>query len=84
MCMAAVYSGRMRRIQIHIDEDLDDFLAAKAIERGTSKAALIREAVRRTFRPPPPHKDDPIDALVGSFDIEPDYDIDEVVYEWGR
>jgi Ribbon-helix-helix protein, copG family len=33
----------MRRVQIYIDEDLDDSLAREAAQRRLSKAAVIRE-----------------------------------------
>ena len=36
----------MRRLQISIDEELDEALAVEAARRKTSKAALIREFVR--------------------------------------
>ena len=37
----------MRRIQIMIDPDLDDWLEREAAARGMSKGALVRECVRR-------------------------------------
>jgi hypothetical protein len=40
---------RMKRLQIHIEEELDDVLAVEAAQRGTSKAALIREAVAERY-----------------------------------
>lgn len=40
---------RMKRLQIHIEEELDDALAVAAAQRGTSKAALIREAVAERY-----------------------------------
>lgn len=39
----------MKRLQIHIDEELDDALAVAAAQQGTSKAALIREAVAERY-----------------------------------
>ena len=42
----------MKRLQIMIDEDLDDALAKLAAEQGESKAALIRRFVRERLRPP--------------------------------
>jgi hypothetical protein len=33
----------MRRVQIYLDEDVDDSLAVEAARRGISKAALIRK-----------------------------------------
>ncbi|KKK56032.1 hypothetical protein LCGC14_3068610 [marine sediment metagenome] len=74
----------MKRLQIYIDQDLDEVLAVEANRRKVSKAALIREAVgdRLGRSKPPGH--DPLDDLVGDC---PDFEggeIDEVVYEWGR
>jgi predicted DNA-binding protein len=40
---------RMKRLQIHIEEELDDALAVAAARQGTSKAALIREAVAERY-----------------------------------
>jgi hypothetical protein len=37
----------MRRIQVVIDQELDDRLEREAGVRGTSKSALIRECVER-------------------------------------
>ena len=70
----------MKRLQIMIDEDLDQFLAVEALERGTSKAAIIRDCLREAFdRDLPPWEDDPITKMIGVDDVEP-ADIDEVVY----
>ncbi len=40
---------RMKRLQIHIEEELDDALAVAAAQQGTSKAALIRQAVAERY-----------------------------------
>jgi len=40
---------RMKRLQIHIEEELDDALAVAAAQQGTSKAALIREVVAERY-----------------------------------
>lgn len=70
----------MKRLQIMIDEDLDQFLAVEALERGTSKAAIIRDYLRQAFgRELPPLEEDPITKMIGVDDVEP-ADIDEVVY----
>ena len=67
----------MKRLQIYIDEDLDQALAVQALREKRSKAALIRQFVReKLYRPSLP---DPLDALAGSIDEEAG-DIDEVVY----
>jgi predicted transcriptional regulator len=69
----------MRRIQIYIEEDLDEALQAEATKTGRSKAAIIRECVAARIGRRGAVADDPITALVGSIDVEP-ADIDEVVY----
>ena len=71
----------MRRIQIYIDEPLDDALARPAERLGTSKAALIRDAVAREYPPDRPTPDqDGLALLDGIFDGgELDTDIAEVV-----
>ena len=68
----------MKRLQISIEEELDDALAVEAARRGTSKAALIREFVRERLGGGPASSD-PMAALVGDIDAEAG-DIDEVVY----
>jgi hypothetical protein len=69
----------MRRLQILIDEDLDEALARLAMERQTSKAALIRAFVREQIRPFPPSSADPLVRMIGADDFEP-APIDDVVY----
>lgn len=72
-----MYTPPVKRLQIYIDEDLDDALAAEAARKKTSKAALIRELVRERLGGRA--RRDPLDELVGDIDAEPG-DIDEVVY----
>ena len=74
-----MYTALMRRIQIYIDEAVDELLQAEAARTGTSKAAVIRECVAARFNERIPLEDDPLTELVGSVDAEP-ADIDEVVY----
>jgi hypothetical protein len=69
----------MKRLQIYIDEDLDDALAVRARHGHTSKAALIREAVRRSIGEPGPAVD-PFRDWIGGSDATP-APVDEVVYE---
>jgi hypothetical protein len=70
----------MRRLQIMIQEELDEALAHQARKEGTSKAALIRRYVAKHVKPLPPLEKDPLWELVGADpDVEP-ADIDEVVY----
>lgn len=68
----------MKRLQISIEEDLDDALAIEAARRKTSKAALIREFVRERLGGRATARD-PMAALIGDIDAEAG-DIDEVVY----
>src|SRR5262249_40410499 len=45
-----VYDGQVRRIQIHLDEDMDEAAQREASRRGISKAALIRTSLARELR----------------------------------
>lgn len=74
------YTQAMRRIQIYIEESLDDVLQAEAVRSGQSKAALIRECVAARYTAAESLEQDPLTALVGSIDAEPADDIDEVIY----
>lgn len=69
----------MKRLQISIEEELDEALAVEAARRKTSKAAIIRHLVREMFGGK--HlAPDPMTALIGDIDDEAG-DIDEVVYQ---
>lgn len=68
----------MRRLQIYIEEELDDELAVRARRTNTSKAALIREAVRRSMGEPVPPVD-PFSDWIGGSDAEPAA-VDDIVY----
>ena len=73
----------VKRLQIMIEEELDDLLAIEALNQRTSKAALIRQYVRERLRPKPlpPLEQDPLWELVGiAGDAEPVDDIDEFLY----
>lgn len=74
-----MYTPLMRRIQIYIDEEVDDALRAEAARSGRSKAALIRECVSERIARSE-SQEDPLTALVGSVDADPVDDIDEVIY----
>ncbi len=74
-----MYTHTMRRIQIYIEEEVDEALQAESAQTGRSKAALIRECVSSRYSDPAPIERDPMTALVGAVDIEP-ADVDEVVY----
>lgn len=40
----------MKRTQIYVDEDQDEFLAERAAAAGVTKSALIREAIDAYFK----------------------------------
>ena len=73
----------MRRIQIHLDEDVDDELAREAVSRGMSKAALIREYLARHVRTGRPQVSDPTSRLVGVYEgsLDESATVDDVVYD---
>ena len=73
-----MYTPGMKRLQIYIDEELDDALAIRARRAQTSKAALIREAVRRSIGEPAPPAD-PFRDWIGGSDADP-APVDEIVY----
>ena len=74
-----MYTDNMRRIQIYIDEELDERLKVEAAKTGRSKASLIRESVAARWEKMGTLEADPITSLVGSIDVEP-ADVDEIVY----
>ena len=63
-----------------MDADIDDELTAAAASRGVSRSALMRDAVRALLEAERPTGGDPVDALVGWLDVEPDDDVDAVIY----
>lgn len=72
-----MYNASMKRLQIYIEPEADEALAAEAAREGVSKASIIRRLVAE-------HTGtntgaDPVDELVGCFDGEPG-DVDDVVY----
>jgi len=70
----------MRRIQLYLEDSMDDQLVEEARRRGKSKGALIREAVAVTYPPPAADDVDGLAALDGWLDIGPIDDIDAVIY----
>ena len=74
----------VKRLQIMIEQDLDDALGLQAHEEGVSKAALIRRYVRERLRPEPlpPIEEDPLWDIVGMVQGGPDDSlrVNEVVY----
>lgn len=74
----------MKRLQIYIEEEMDDALALEAVRLGTSKAALIREFIRDRL-PFGRKEGDALDEIVGwAPDVEPVDDIDAVIYGYDR
>ena len=66
----------MRRIQFYIQESLDDILQVEAAKRKRSKASLIRECVSARYGDNVRTDSDPLTALIGTVDIDPE-DIDD-------
>ncbi len=73
-----VYTQAMRRIQIYMDEELDDLLESDAARLGVSKASLIRDAVAQRYADR--SVNDPVAALIGAYDGEAGDSVDDVVY----
>ena len=72
----------MRRIQLHLDEELDDALAREALTRGIPKAALIREYLAGRVGGAAAAGADPSQSLIGIYegsDKESDL-VDDIVY----
>jgi len=69
----------VKRLQIMIDEDLDQILQRLAVQQRTSKAALIRRFVRERVESVPPIERDPVFGMLGADDFEPG-PVDDVVY----
>jgi Ribbon-helix-helix protein, copG family len=76
-----VYNVIMRRIQIHIDEALDDAAEVEAARRGLSKAALIRASLARELASETRRDADPWRALTGWLEDGQVEDIDAVIYD---
>jgi hypothetical protein len=69
----------MRRIQVVMDRELDEWLTREANARRMSKSALIRWCVREAWEEQP--YDNGLTKLLGMFpDAEPVDDIDEFLY----
>ncbi len=71
-----MYTVGVKRLQIYIDDESDELLTRRSRQEGRSKAALIRDAVRREYGKP---SEDPFDGWAGGLDEDPG-DIDEIVY----
>lgn len=73
-----MYPPPMKRLQISIEEELDDALGVEAARRGTSKAAIIRSLVRERLDPAGSGAD-PMAELIGDIDDDGG-DIDAIIY----
>lgn len=69
----------VKRLQIMIDEDLDQVLERMALQQRTSKAALIRGFVRERVTTLPPIEHDAVSSMIGVDDFAP-APVDDVVY----
>jgi hypothetical protein len=69
--------ARMRRIQVVIDQELDDRLEKEAAARKVSKSALVRASVERELSEP---FDNGLWRLPTFDDVEPVENIDEFLY----
>jgi hypothetical protein len=68
----------MKRLQIYLEPEADEALAAEAARDGTSKAAIIRRLIsEHTGRLPAA---DPLDELMGAFHGPVD-DINAAIYD---
>ncbi len=74
--------ARMKRLQISIEPELDRALERRASEEGRSKAAIVRDAVRKEVEPRRSWRDDPLfrHLLKPREGPGEEIDIDEVVY----
>ena len=68
----------MKRLQIYIEEEMDEALELRAVRERTSKAALIRSYVAERLNEGEA-REDPLDGIVGVDEGEP-ATVDEVVY----
>jgi Ribbon-helix-helix protein, copG family len=75
-----VYNLIVRRIQIHLDEYLDDAAEREAARRGTSKAALIRGSLAKELGSLRHEREDPWAAMTGWFEDGGMDDIDTFLY----
>ena len=70
----------LRRVQLMLDDDLDERIETRAKIEGVSKSELVRRILRSEFPPFPPIEEDPIWDMVGADpDAEP-ANVDDVVY----
>ena len=71
------YTLSVKRVQIYIDDESDEILTRQARRQRRSKAALIRDAVRRAYGQG--GGADALEAWAGGIDERPG-NVDELVY----
>jgi len=75
-----VHTVCLRRIHLYLEPDLDEALSAEATRLGTSRSALVRDAVRASLEAYFDTPGDAVDELIGGLDVDPDDDLDWVIY----
>jgi Arc/MetJ family transcription regulator len=79
-----VYTEVVKRVQIHLTEDLDEAAEREAARRGVSKAALIRSVLSHELAPTTSSSVDPWAEMVGWLQDGPVDNIDAVIYDHRR
>jgi negative regulator of replication initiation len=70
----------LKRVQLMLDDDLDERIAFRAKVEGISRSEVVRRILRAEFPALPPLHEDPIWEMVGADpDAEP-ANVDDVVY----
>lgn len=70
----------LKRVQLMLDDDLDERIAFRAKVEGISRSEVVRRILRAEFPALPPLHEDPIWEMVGAAgDAEP-ANVDDVVY----
>jgi hypothetical protein len=73
----------LKRVQLMLDEELDEAVAREARLRGVSRSEVVRSILREKLLPPlPPLEEDPLWQWIGSGKGSPgdSASIDEVLY----
>jgi len=73
----------VKRLQISLEPEQDQWLAGRARETGTSKAGVVRALIEGSARRDalPPLEEDPLWEIVGMSDQDPGGEsVDDVVY----
>jgi Ribbon-helix-helix protein, copG family len=73
----------LRRVQLMLDEELDEAVGREARLQGVSRSELVRRVLRETLLPPlPPLEEDALWQFVGAIEGTPGdaMSVDDVVY----